>query len=69
MVWKQSMSLAGFLKTTTGNHIWAGAGILKGEVGAEDLGEEIDMKAEEYVWRVCEMYGMVRSDTESDLES
>lgn len=33
------------------NHIWAGAGVLIGEGGAKDVGKEIDMKVEEYVWR------------------
>lgn len=28
------------------NHIWTGTGIPRGEVGAEDVGEEIEMKAE-----------------------
>lgn len=37
-----------------GNHILDGARILKGEVGTEDIGKEIEYvgKAEEYVWRM-----------------
>lgn len=58
--WGSNLCHLGVLqRRQRGNHIWAGEGILRGEVGAEDIGKEIDKKAEEYVWEYREGWEMI----------